>query len=430
MADRKQERSAPSCDRIGFAAFCGIATVGWIDLIRYIALGALTPFVAILIIETLFVLIAYIAWRGRFPWLFLAVTAAEIVLFVNTTYTELEPFNLGFLIQAIFGGIAAVSGMVFALREKQPRRPFPWRPAALAAAILAVFLGTWWVCSHQAKTAVGNAQRELWAVPEQFDAQDCQQAGTVEELIYETKAYATDERAVEKRALVYLPYGYDESQSYNILYLMHGTGDDENYWLGTHSYNKTMLDQMIASGDIEPLIVVTPTFYVEDDCADELDLLTYSFREELRNDLMPAVESQYATYAERCDDAGFTASREHRAFAGLSRGAVTTYHSVFCGSLDYFAWFGTFSGSRTDAEYFQQTIQSEAFADYPIRYLYVSSGIFDFALVGQLQDYEALLETEPRLTYGVNTMFDIFPMRYHSIGSWHLALYNFLQKIF
>ena len=163
---------------------------------------------------------------------------------------------------------------------------------------------------------------------------------------------------------------------------------------------------------------------------DGLDPLTYSFKDELRNDLMPAVESKYSTYAESCDDAGFTASRDHRAFAGLSRGAVTMYHSALCGSLDYFSWFGAFSGSRTTAEYFQETIQSEAFAEYPINYLYVSSGNFDFALPGQIQDYDALTAMEPRLTEGVNTSFDVYPMRYHSIGSWHLALYNFLQKIF
>ena len=29
-----------------------------------------------------------------------------------------------------------------------------------------------------------------------------------------------------------------------------------------------------------------------------------------------------------------------------------------------------------------------------------------------------------------NTTLDIFPMRYHSMGNWYLALYNFLQKIF
>ena len=418
------------CDKVDLASLIVIAAIGCVDLARYIVLGALIPFVTVLVIETLLILIAYTAWKGRLPWLMPLITAGGIVLYVNMSYTELAPFNIGFLIQAIIAAIGATLSLVFVIREKPPIRDLPWRPAALAVAITAAFLGAWKVYTDQARFATGDARREIWAVPAQFDTQEVQQPGTVEELVYQTKAYATDGRDVEKRALVYLPWGYDGSRPYNILYLMHGTGDDENYWLSTHAYNKTMLDNMIASGTIEPLIVVTPTFYVEDDCADDLDQLTYSFREELRNDLMPTVESRYSTYAESCDDAGFTASRDHRAFAGLSRGAVTTYHSVFCGSLDYFSWFGVFSGSRTDSNYFQNTIRSDAFRDYSINYLYVSSGNFDFALVGQIQDYQALLELEPRLNYGVNTLFDIFPMRYHSIGSWHLALYNFLQKIF
>ncbi|MCD8127512.1 MAG: hypothetical protein LUD82_08755 [Clostridiales bacterium] len=109
---------------------------------------------------------------------------------------------------------------------------------------------------------------------------------------------------------------------------------------------------------------------------------------------------------------------------------MTTYHAAFCGSLDYFSWFGTFSGSRTTAEYFQETLQLEEFVDYSIHYLYVTSGNFDFALPGQISDYADLLAVEPRLTEGKNTSFDILPMRYHSIGSWHLALYNCLQKLF
>ena len=300
-----------------------------------------------------------------------------------------------------------------------------------AACLAAASILTWYGFTQQDRHAVGIARHTMWAVPEQFDSVQCDQPGTVEEVLYSTRAYATDGRDVQKRALVYLPYGYDETKQYNILYLMHGTGDDENYWLKTHPGNKVMLDQLIATGNIEPLIVVTPTFYVEDDLKDTgLDPLTYSFREELRNDLMPVVEGTYSTYAETLDDDGFTASRDHRAFAGLSRGAVTTYHTAFCGSLDWFSWFGTFSGSRTDADYFRGTLQSEAFQDYPIHYLYVTSGTFDFALPRQLQDNTALLSIEKRLTTGVNTDMDVFPMRYHSIGNWHLALYNLLQRIF
>ena len=212
---------------------------------------------------------------------------------------------------------------------------------------------------------------------------------------------------------------------------MHGTGDDENYWLQTHPYNKIMLDRLIAQGEIEPLIVVTPSFYVEDDGKDSsLDILTFSFAEELRRDLMPAVETKYSTWAETADDAGFAASREHRAFAGLSRGAVTTANAALCGSLDYFSYFGLFSSFRTTEEHLRETIQSEEWKALPISYLYATTGNFDFATPYMIPGYRMLCEIEPRLTEGVNTSFDLFPMRYHSIGHWHLSLYNFLQKIF
>lgn len=145
---------------------------------------------------------------------------------------------------------------------------------------------------------------------------------------------------------------------------------------------------------------------------------------------MPAAESAYAIFAEVCDDAGFSASREHRAFAGLSRGAVTTLHSVLNGCLDWFSRFGTFSGSRTPVGYFIENIQSDRCKDLPIDYWYLASGPFDFALSSQIEDYNAVLAAEPRLQPGINTSLDVFPMRYHSMGNWHLALYNFLVKAF
>lgn len=433
MKSNISRREAPCCDRVTGITLVVIAIVACVDLVRYIALGSGLALLTVSIIECIFLLVSIAAWKGRMPWILILVSVPSIVLFSTMNNMETTMFNAGFLILAVVSIAGAVVGTVSVLRSKV-RVAVNWismGSLVLAALIAAGSLTVWALGVHNAKGAGGLASREIWAVPEQFDSVECEWPGTVEQITYQTKAYATDGRDVVKSAYVYLPNGYDETKQYNILYLLHGTGDDERYWLVKNSYNKTMLDNLIANGDIDPLIVVTPTFYVEDDCKDTgLDPLTYSFVEELRNDLMPAVESIYATYAETCDEEGFAASRDHRAFAGLSRGAVTTYHSVFCGALDYFSWFGTFSGSRTDADYFQQTIQSEEFVDYPINYLYVASGNFDFALPRQIQDYDGLLSIESRLEQNVNTNFDIFPMRYHSMGNWHLALYNFLQKIF
>ena len=424
------EKKRSLTDILGFAVMLVTVLAAGVDLIRYIAWGSATAFMTELVIYTVLVGVAFSAWKGRMPWLLLINAVGGGVVFFLMNYTMTPWSQPVMLVQTVAAAIGCVWGTVRQLLKKEPVRCIPWLSMGIALLVAVAFVITWQVNLNAARDRQGAPHYEIWAVPEQYDAPDCQQAGTLEELVYQTKAYGTDGRAVEKRALVYLPYGYDESKQYNILYLMHGTGDDENYWLRTNPQNKHMLDRMIASGAIEPLIVVTPTFYTEDDCADNLDVLTFAFKDELRNDLMVAVESKYSTFAESCDEAGFVASRDHRAFAGLSRGGVTTCHSALCGSLDYFSWFGIFSAFRTGEDYLRQTMQSEEFKDYPIHYLYMTSGNFDFALNGQLSGYAMLLEMEPRLTHGVNADFDIYPMRYHGIGNWQLALYNLLQRIF
>ena len=401
------------------------------DIVRFAVLGDKTAFITFWLIAIVFILLSYTAWKSGMPFLYLPIAVAAFVLYFNTNFsTSTYYFNWLFLAEAIVAALGGSLGTTVMIWKKIPVGRVAVLPLAAAVLILAGFLGFWKVRYDAGHEAQGQARDELWAVPAKYDGEEPKQAGTVEEVVYDTRAYATDGRSVKKSAYVYLPYGYSKEKEYNILYLMHGTGDDEKYWLKTNPYNKTMLDNMIADGDIEPLIVVTPTFYVEDDCAADLDQLTYSFAKELRNDLMPEIESSYSTYAKSADDEGFAESRDHRAFAGLSRGAVTMYHSALCQSLDYFSWFGAFSGSRTDKTAFEDTIQTGDFAELSIHYLYVASGNFDFALPGQVQDYQALLDIEPRLRSGVNTCFDVFPMRYHSMGNWHLALYNFLQKIF
>ena len=417
-------------DRIALWVFLVLVFLAAVQVLRYLSLGLANMALTAIIPEVLICLIAFAAWQGRMPFLLAAVAAGGLVLNSFLNYAETTHFASFFLIQGLIGAIWAILGSGWMLWKKEKPGSVPWVPLATALLIVASVGCVWKINWDHDRSWDGQARRMLWAVPARFDTGETAETGTLEELVYQTKAYATDGRTVSKRALVYLPYGYDKEKPYNILYLMHGTGDDENYWLKTHPINKTMLDRMIGQGEIEPLIVVTPTFYVEDDCADGLDALTFSFREELRNDLMPAVESKYSTWAETADDNGFAASREHRAFAGLSRGAVTTAHAALCGSLDYFSYFGLFSSFRTTEEYLRGTIQSDAWRELPISYLYATTGNFDFATPYMVPGYRMLCEIEPRLNEGVNTLFDLFPMRYHSIGHWHLSLYNFLQKIF
>lgn len=403
--------------------------LGMIQIIRYIMLGNMAALLTVVLLEVWFGMTSYAAYRGKFPALLIMVGIGAAVCYVFTNHAETTLFNVIYIFQAAAALLGGILGTAVMLRKKE-RPDKKWiSPVAAVLVMVLAFLAVWGVQFFRVRSTEA-VKDEVWGVPKKFDSVPATAQGTVEELTYDTKAYATDQRDVQKRAMVYLPAGYDESKKYNILYLMHGTGDDEEYWLVTHPENKVMLDRLIEQEVIEPLIVVTPTFYVEDDCMDGLDALTYSFREELRNELMPAVETRYSTYADSASEEDFSASRDHRAFAGLSRGAVTTIHSVICGSLDYFSWFGTFSGSRTSADYFREKLQTEEFKDLPIHYWYVSTGNFDFALPGQVEDYKGLLAVEPRMQEGVNISFDTYPMRYHSAGNWHISLYNCLQKIF
>lgn len=80
-----------------------------------------------------------------------------------------------------------------------------------------------------------------------------------------------------------------------------------------------MLDNMIEKGDIPPVIVVCVTFDAQNQSqsfsrsVDELSV----FHQDLRDNLIPAIESQFHTYALDVTEEGIQASRNHRAFGGF-----------------------------------------------------------------------------------------------------------------
>lgn len=158
-----------------------------------------------------------------------------------------------------------------------------------------------------------------------------------------------DTGAESKYAYVYVPYGYDESKQYDILYMMHGGGgSQESLFGGAGQSNdiKNTIDHLIENGEMEPVLIVTPTFYTQANGSTNVSGswdAVLEFPKELTDYLMPAVESAYSTYAETADEAGFTASRDHRAFGGFSMGSVTTWY-VFEQELGYFSKFIPISG--------------------------------------------------------------------------------------
>lgn len=173
--------------------------------------------------------------------------------------------------------------------------------------------------------------------------------GVVEVVEYDSKDYTGSMTPTKKPAYVYLPYGYDSSKKYDIIYLMHGwTGTAEQYFgIPSWPQMKNLFDNMIQNGDCAPFIAVSPTWDKDNRAKDwgESTQEVAVFFNEYINDLIPAVEGKYSTYAETVDKEGILASRDHRAFGGFSLGAITTWY-IFEQAFDYQKWYLPMSGDN------------------------------------------------------------------------------------
>jgi enterochelin esterase-like enzyme len=133
----------------------------------------------------------------------------------------------------------------------------------------------------------------------------------------QTFNYDSDSLDREREAVVYLPAGYeDSSERYPVLYLLHGAGGDERTWADRQQAH-VILDNLIADGRLEPLVVVMPYGYTSrleegqrrrGPAAYKTDM--EEFAVDFIDDLIPQVESRYRVLADR----------EYRAIAGLSMG--------------------------------------------------------------------------------------------------------------
>ena len=195
-----------------------------------------------------------------------------------------------------------------------------------------------------------------------------------------------------KKMYVYVPYGYDESKKYNVFYLMHGGGESEETCFNDDGINiDVMLDNMIANGDIEPMIVVTPTFNKAPDGAGDV-------WKEMRETIIPYVENKYSTYAENTSIDGLKASRYHRAYGGFSMGGGSTWR-MFCNNLDICAYFMPLSGHSWDgAGGVQNAIDKFGFKKDEY-YVFAATGTKDIAYGNMVPLMNELKADTKRFTY-------------------------------
>ena len=140
-----------------------------------------------------------------------------------------------------------------------------------------------------------------------------------------------------KTMYVYLPPNYDESKKYNVFYLMHGGGENERVcFFDSSTQFANIFDHMIEAGELDPLIVVTPTF---NNCPNG----SYDVYDEMKKTIVPYIEGKYSTYAKSSSLEDLQASRYHRAYGGFSMGGGSTWITLIH-DLDIFAYFMPLSG--------------------------------------------------------------------------------------
>lgn len=179
-------------------------------------------------------------------------------------------------------------------------------------------------------------------VPQEY-YEPAQRCGRIEKVEYDSYQYANAKEPIRKKALVFLPAEYDETsdKDYKVLYLMHGGGGDEEEFLYGQDKKHALIhiiDHLIEDKKMEPIIVVTPTFYYTGAQSIEHDIqeagrITRHYHQEFRNELVPYVEANYRVKK----------NRESRVFGGFSMGGVTTW-SVMMNCLDLVKHFLPLSG--------------------------------------------------------------------------------------
>ena len=144
-----------------------------------------------------------------------------------------------------------------------------------------------------------------------------------------------------RRCFVYTPpeYEQDSKTRYPVLYLQHGSFEDETGWSAQGKAN-LILDNLLAEKKAVPMIIVMDNGYASK-AATQSKLgapagpgAFSAFEEVLIKEIIPMIDAQYRTIADR----------DHRAMAGLSMGANQTIQ-ITMNNLDKFSYIGAFSGT-------------------------------------------------------------------------------------
>ena len=166
--------------------------------------------------------------------------------------------------------------------------------------------------------------------------------GNVTQTWYRSEGMETD-----RRLSVYTPPCYGKSKRrYPVLYLLHGSGGDENAWLEL-GHTARIMDNLIAEGKIEPMIVVMPNGNSGKQAAPGETSENLAYRPAMTNQLKGYKDGRYEEHfyeiVDFIDSQYRTVPKKSkRALAGLSMGG---FHTLFISANhpDLFDYIGLFS---------------------------------------------------------------------------------------
>jgi enterochelin esterase-like enzyme len=233
-----------------------------------------------------------------------------------------------------------------------------------------------------------------------------------------------------RHLVIYTPPGYEKNQKvrYPVLYLQHGSGEDETGWV-KQGHANFIFDNLIAAGRAKPMIVVMSNGYATK--AGEAEppplrqrgtlRLPSAFGEELLTQVIPLIDKAYRTLPDR----------DHRAMAGLSMGSAQTLQ-ITTSHLDTFAFIGAFSGAGFGGgEVNFKADYNGAFADpavfnKKVRVLFVGLGTMEpsFITTGVTAFNKALDQA------GVKHVFYQSPGTAHEWQTWRRDLNEFVPLLF
>ena len=230
--------------------------------------------------------------------------------------------------------------------------------------------------------------------------------------------YTSKVTGARRRVHVYAPPGYQQNadQRYPVLYLLHGSGDNDSHWTLLGRAN-VIADNLLADGRTVPMIIVMPDGHVVDRSLQRQPADRKAGRESFEKDLLesvlPLVEANYRVSADAA----------HRGIVGLSMGGGQSI-GVGLGHLDQFAWVGAFSAAVAPDDPVLVALGSNPDeANRKLQLLWIGIGKDDFLLARNHDFVKALEELKIRHTYHETAGS-------HAWGVWRGYLAEFLPLIF